>query len=102
VVYHDCATGYYSFAHEIGHLQGARHNPEHDSTDKPFAYGHGYFNKAKKWRTIMSYNCPGGCVRRPFFSNPDIEFGGDPTGTAATHDNARVINQTAARVAGFK
>jgi hypothetical protein len=25
-VYWDCATGYYSFAHEIGHLQSARHD----------------------------------------------------------------------------
>ncbi len=27
VVHHSCATGYYSFAHEIGHNQGAHHDP---------------------------------------------------------------------------
>ena len=26
-VHYDCATGYYSFAHEIGHLLSARHDP---------------------------------------------------------------------------
>ena len=41
-VYWDCATGYYSFAHEIGHLHAARHDPENDPTTTPYAYGHGY------------------------------------------------------------
>ena len=42
IVHYDCATGYYSFAHEIGHLFGARHNTEADASSTPFAYGHGY------------------------------------------------------------
>ncbi|HZG54421.1 MAG TPA: zinc-dependent metalloprotease family protein [Pyrinomonadaceae bacterium] len=28
VVHYSCATGNYSFGHEIGHLQGASHNKE--------------------------------------------------------------------------
>jgi hypothetical protein len=35
VVHYDCATGYYSFAHELGHLMGARHNQQEDSTATP-------------------------------------------------------------------
>src|SRR5690606_7016412 len=55
-----CATGYYTFGHEIGHLQGARHNPEMDPNTSPFAYGHGKYWQAGSWRTVMSYDCPGG------------------------------------------
>jgi hypothetical protein len=102
VVRRDCATGYYSFGHEIGHLQGARHNPEVDSTTTPFPFGHGYYYQAGNWRTVMSYNCPGGCTRRQFFSNPNINFGSVATGTFTTHHNARVINETTSRIANFR
>jgi hypothetical protein len=63
-VHFDCATGYYSFAHEIGHLQGARHNPEADSTNSPYKYGHGYLNVSGGWRTIMAYNDSANCCTR--------------------------------------
>ena len=68
VVGQNCATGYYSFAHAIGHLQGARHNPEADPTTTPFAYGHGFFHQPDQWRTIMSYDCPGSCNRLDYWS----------------------------------
>lgn len=100
VCHYDCATGYYSFGHEIGHLQGARHNPEADPSSSPFPYGHGYYKNS--WRTIMSYNCPGGCTRQKFWSNPDTTHGGIPTGTSALHDNARVLNATARRLSRFR
>ena len=102
VVGHDCATGYYSFGHEIGHNQGCLHNPEVSPETTPFAYGHGYRHDPGPWRTILSYNCPGGCERKQFFSNPDVELGGVATGTAAVHDNARVIDETACLMAGFR
>ncbi len=101
-VYHGCATGYYSFAHELGHLQSARHNPEADSTTTPFAFGHGYYNQANSWRTVMSYNCPGNCTRLPYWSNPNVDYNGDAMGSAATHYNARALNQTAVTVASFE
>ena len=70
VVAEDCATGYFSFAHEIGHIQGARHNPEIDSGTTPFAFGHGYYYQPERWRTIMSYDFPGGCARLNHWSIP--------------------------------
>lgn len=85
-----------SFAHEIGHLQGARHNPEADDTATPFPHGHGYCNVEQSKRTIMSYEC-GGLARSLRWSTPVDEWG-----TAATHDNARVLNDTAPAVAGFR
>jgi peptidyl-Asp metalloendopeptidase len=102
VVGQNCATGYYSFAHEIGHLQSARHNPEADPTNTPFAFGHGFFHAPGSWRTVMSYDCPSGCTRQNYWSNPNVTFGGVAMGTAATHHNASVLNQTACTIANFR
>ena len=108
VVYYDCATGYYSFAHELGHLMGARHDENHDATTTPFAYGHGYEHPSsvsgQNFRTIMAYACnaPTSCDPRiQYWSNPNVKYNGVATGTAATNDNARVLNGTAATVAAF-
>lgn len=104
IVHYDCATGYYSFAHELGHLQGARHDPANDSTTTPFAYGHGFqhTSPSPSWRTIMAYNCPSSCPRLQYWSNPNINYNGIAMGTASTNNNARVLNETASTVAGFK
>jgi hypothetical protein len=50
----------------------------------------------------MSYkeSC-GGCPRVPLWSNPRLTIGGEPAGTPNA-DNARVIDEQAARVAGFR
>jgi hypothetical protein len=103
VVYHGCATGYYSFAHEIGHLQGARHNPEADP-GKPYEYGHGYTYPAGGWRTIMGYACTGTqkCDRRiKYWSNPNVNNEGAATGSTNVSNNARVLNETAAYIASL-
>lgn len=101
-VYHGCATGYYSFGHEVGHLQSARHNPEADPTNTPYSFGHGYRYGAGGWRTVMAYNCSPSCTRINWWSNPDKTRNGVAMGTNSTHDNARVLNLTAATMAGFK
>ena len=102
IVDYDCATGYYSFGHELGHLQGARHNPENDSSSAPFSYGHGYQDPQQNWRTVMAYNCSSNCSRQLFWSNPNKSYGGTATGTSSLSDNARVLNTTATTMAGFK
>ena len=105
VVNYRCATGYYSFAHEIGHLQGAMHNVEDNGGTSVFSYGNGYRNIATSpaWRTIMSYSCPTtNCPRLQYFSNPNINYNGLAMGTPSTSDNARVLNETAARIADFR
>jgi hypothetical protein len=101
VVHHECAATTYSVAHEIGHLIGARHEVEVDKSTTPFPYGHGYVN-GTKWRDIMSYkeSC-GGCPRLPVWSNPRLTIAGEPAGTPKA-DNARVIDEQAARVSSFR
>ena len=101
-----CATGYYSFGHEIGHLFGARHNPEVDPKNDPYPYGHGYLN-INGWRTVMAYNdsylCPNGyCKRVMHWSNPGVRFQNSYTGSFSKHNNSRVLNEAAVKLANFK
>jgi hypothetical protein len=99
--YWDCITGYYSFAHELGHLQSARHDPATDGTNTPYAYGHGY-RYGSSWRTVMAYNCTPSCPRINYWSNPAVMYGGVPMGTYATSHNQRVLVQTKATVSAFR
>lgn len=103
VAHWSCITGYYSFGHEIGHLQGARHDRFVDGTLTPYQYGHGFIPAAKNWRTIMAYgnNCSN-CTRIQYWSSPLKTYGGVAMGTATYEDNARVLNLTAVTIAGFR
>ena len=97
-----CAVGNLSFAHELGHNMGSQHNPENGSgATYPYGYGH-YVNG--NYRTVMSYvdQCASGCVRRPYFSNPNVIFNGFPTGIANARDNSRSMNNTADAIAGYR
>jgi hypothetical protein len=100
---YNCATGYYSFGHEIAHLVGCRHDTYVDPTTTPFAYGHGYVYPTGGWRTIMAYAnaCPS-CNRIQYWSNPNVTLNGVAMGTSAINDNARVWNEQANRVMGFR
>lgn len=102
VVSQNCATGYYSFAHEIGHNQGAHHDPD-TSKNEYFPYGHGLCYKPGNWRTVMSYNSGNRCRHRlGYFSNPDVSYYGTATGDVSMRNNALVINKTANRIAKFR
>ena len=106
VVYWDCATGYYSFGHEIAHLVGARHDRPNDSSTTPYAFGHGFRRSvaAGGWRTIMGYRCTDGTCepRLQYWSSPLSTWGGVAMGTADNEDNHRVWNERAAAVAAFR
>ncbi len=99
------SCGNRTFAHELGHNQGARHNMEQDGTLSPFRYGHGTGAANGSWRTIMSYSnaCPSGgiCERVSYFSTPNVSLNGEPMGDSEYRDNARVITETGADLAAF-
>jgi hypothetical protein len=103
--HYTCITGYYSFGHEIGHLQGARHDRYVDGSTTPYAYGHGFIPASKSWRTVMAYgnNCSN-CTRIQWWSNPAKTYPGtgEVMGTTSYENNARVLNETAATVAAFR
>ena len=99
----DCLIGNYSFAHEIGHLMGCRHDPHADKNIIPYSYGHGFVNTSPQWRTIMAYGSScNDCPRLQYWSNPNVSYWGSPMGTIAKHNNARVWNERANAVMNFR
>lgn len=102
VIHHGCATGYYSFAHEIGHNQGAHHDAANASGVAIYPDAYGYQEPGSAFRTIMSYSCVGGCVRINHFSNANIRYQGKPTGVVGSAENADAIDRTAPTVAAFR
>lgn len=111
LVSHDCATGYFSFAHEMGHNMGARHDWYVDTQTTPFNYAHGYVYPSDRWRTIMAYNseCSDSgfnCTRLPYWSNPAVQYGGVPMGVPSFYsgaaDNESTLDNTRMTVSNFR
>jgi hypothetical protein len=103
VVWHESAIApFYTFAHEIGHLMGARHDLKDDERLDPFPHGHGFVN-GDKWRTVMGHdNSCNDCPRRGIWSNPLLKIDGDPAGVVDESDNARVLKETWRQIAQFR
>ena len=80
-----CMTGYYSFAHEIGHNFGARHDPATDPSTTPVAYAHGYRSPTNAWRTIMAYNCSPSCPRINYACSTNAPPRSPPSADRRTH-----------------
>src|SRR5262249_6882526 len=109
VINRGCASGNYSFPHELGHNFGARHDTYVDPTPTPYAYGHGWVDVNEGWRDVMAYNnaCSAvgkNCTRIAYFSNPSLSYGSpaDPLGSTATANVVQVHNQNAYTVANFR
>ncbi len=92
----NCALGYYSFGHEIGHNIGLMHNKE-VSTNRYYEDGHGYLIEKGShytgYRTILAYYASGHSTRVNYYSNPDVIYPrtGTPTGKVGVANNAKII-----------
>jgi hypothetical protein len=111
VVARDCATGYYSFGHEMGHNMGAHHDRYLKDGDGAYPYSHGYVYTPGRWRTVMAYNqeCADkgfNCTRIPYWSNPAVDYQGIPTGISEdsqeSANNRLTLEHTASTVANFR
>jgi len=105
----DCATGYYSFGHEIGHNMGANHDKGTTNTCGTSSYSYGFRDPAGGFRSILAYNCRTGqcdnnssnsCTRVQRFSNDEFLYNGLPIGNAQT-DNARQHSDVFAMVSQY-
>lgn len=97
-----------TLAHEIGHNLGNQHNREANSSPPLLPFAYGYQSPKQTFRTIMAYNCPGGCPRINYWSNPDARLLGEPLGvdydrnSTRSADNSRSMAETALHVANFR
>lgn len=96
VVKRACSADNLSFAHELGHIMGARHTD--DSGVLPFPWAHGH--ESNGYQTVMS-KVPGS-IRTTNFSNPAVKWANNnPTGVSAIRENFKVLNASAGVVTGF-
>ncbi len=103
----NCATGNYTFGHELGHNMGLRHDRIDDPANGVFPHSHGYVDVINNFRDIMGVasGC-GGCPRIQNFSNPNVFYNGFSTGVPQSAPNsadaAASLNATAFTVANWR
>ncbi len=109
----------YTASHEIGHILGALHEPcaaidagANCNDDATFAHAHSFqFTKKKGiWpfchtvtntrKTIMFSEGSDEAIQN--YSNPDVNVEGQPTGVTDARDNAKILEQSACTVSGFR
>ena len=109
---YSCSTGYYSFAHEIGHNFDLQHDRASENVcHMNSTFNYAYRNPNAEFRTILSYDCKigqcdklpkNGCDRILRFSNsnPAYTYNGQPIGDNSM-DNARQFNTKRSFVASM-
>ena len=108
VVERSCATGYYSFGHEMGHNMGAMHARD-DGTGPgayPYSYGYKVTTGPNKFRTVMAYDTNCSCTRVNYWSNANIAVSGVPAGidpnASGAATNYLTLNNTRTIVANYR
>lgn len=99
------AVNTWTLAHEVGHNQGLAHNREDNDSCNSSSYSYGWWyvgDSGSTWGTVMAY--PG--TRIPYFSNPNVQFDGEPTGVPRGQtdesDNAYALNNRIVVFEGFR
>ena len=106
------ATGSLTFAHEFGHILGARHQDcdryNTSGCDDRGTIEHGYslsykpcFLKKRRYYTTIMHQLRSNHTRIQHYSNPDVIAFTKPTGFAGEEDNAQWLRGTACTVAGY-
>lgn len=103
VVQWTCATGNYSFGHELGHNMGLNH----ERTTTGTGYDYGWADPNGSFRTIMATKCGAwSCGRIQNFSNPEVLYNGKPTGAPVGSSSpayaARALNEGALAFSQFR
>ena len=107
----ECATGNYSFIHELGHNIGMEHDRGVVQNADPDATNYGYVLLDREVRSVMAYNnaCSAQdvyCRRLPYYSSPRLRVSGTPYGRARRDGNGAYNVETLCRnapiIAGFR
>lgn len=94
--------------HELGHNFGNHHDRANATGTGVAPYAYGYQSPSLAFRTVMAYNCDGGCPYVANWSNPRLSYAGEDLGIdydldpAHAADNARSMNEVAPVVANFR
>ncbi|MEW6509302.1 MAG: M12 family metallo-peptidase, partial [Bacteroidota bacterium] len=105
-VRYDYAVNEITFTHEIGHLQGARHQYKLDDGNPLYAHGYYHYdnNPVNRWRTVMAaFDEKYGNTsnRIPYWSDPNSYYSGSVLGIADTANNKLRLNNTAYTIASL-
>jgi len=108
VVNWSCATGYFSFGHELVHNIGCNHDRGTEDNCNDPKPNYGYRDPNAQFRDIMSYNCasacdnvtPKSCSRVQRFSNTVSNYEGAPIGDYKS-DCASHINNVLPTVVNY-
>jgi hypothetical protein len=93
-------TGRFAFAHEVGHLFGAKHNDHAVGTiEHGHRFGTGFLGLRRRYTIVTS--TPGGKNREHLYSTPLVKIKNKPAGTADYNDNAQWHRDNVCTVSDF-